>query len=47
MYVVDGIPFSGDMSSINPADIESMTVLKMLQAGTFMEPVMAINGVIP
>ena len=28
LYVVDGIPFSGDMSSINPADIESMTVFK-------------------
>ena len=28
LYVVDGIPFSGDMNNINPADIESMTVLK-------------------
>jgi len=28
LYVVDGIPFEGDMNNINPADIESMTVLK-------------------
>ena len=45
LYVVDGIPFSGDRSSINPADIESMTVLKMLQPSPFMEPVVQ-NGVI-
>ena len=24
LYVVDGIPFSGDMIAINPADIESI-----------------------
>ena len=28
LYVVDGIPFEGDMNNINPSDIESMTVLK-------------------
>lgn len=28
LYVVDGIPFDGDISSINTQDIESMTVLK-------------------
>ena len=28
LYVVDGIPYSGNMNNINPADIESMTVLK-------------------
>jgi len=28
LYVVDGVPFDGDLSSINPSDIESMTVLK-------------------
>ena len=28
LYVVDGIPYSGDMNNINPSDIESMTVLK-------------------
>jgi len=28
LIVVDGAPFSGNMNSINPGDIESMTVLK-------------------
>ena len=28
LYVVDGVPFSGDMNNINPADIESITVQK-------------------
>ena len=28
LYVVDGVPYSGDLNNINPADIESMTVLK-------------------
>jgi TonB-linked SusC/RagA family outer membrane protein len=28
LYLVDGIPFDGDMSSINTHDIESVTVLK-------------------
>lgn len=28
LYVVDGVPFGGSISSINPSDIESMTVLK-------------------
>lgn len=28
LYVVDGVPFDGDLSAINPADIESTTVLK-------------------
>ncbi len=28
LYVVDGVPYGGDVASINPADIESMTVLK-------------------
>ncbi len=28
LYVVDGVPFDGDISSINPQDIESTTVLK-------------------
>jgi len=28
LYVVDGIPFDGDIASINPQDIESFTVLK-------------------
>lgn len=28
LFVVDGVPFDGDLSSINPSDIESMVVLK-------------------
>lgn len=28
LYVVDGIPFEGDINDLNPADIESMSVLK-------------------
>jgi TonB-linked SusC/RagA family outer membrane protein len=28
LYIVDGTPFFGNVSSINPADIESMSVLK-------------------
>lgn len=28
MIVVDGTPYSGDLSSINSMDIENMTVLK-------------------
>ena len=28
LYVVDGVPFDGNISSINPADIETMNVLK-------------------
>lgn len=33
LYVVDGIPYDGDVVSINPNDIESMTVLKDASAG--------------
>lgn len=28
LYVVDGVPFDGNLNSINPSDIESMTILK-------------------
>ena len=28
LYIVDGVPYSGDLNNLNPADIESMTVLK-------------------
>ena len=28
LYVVDGVPYSGDLNNINPADIESVTVQK-------------------
>ena len=33
LYVVDGVPYSGNISAINPNDIESMTVLKDASAG--------------
>ena len=33
LYVVDGVPFDGSLSSINPSDIESMTILKDASAG--------------
>ena len=28
LWVVDGVPYEGDLNNINPSDIESMTVLK-------------------
>src|SRR5699024_8701313 len=28
LYVIDGVPFSGNLNDLNPNDIESMTVLK-------------------
>src|SRR5690606_27157382 len=28
LYVLDGVPFNGDLTTINPGDIESTTVLK-------------------
>lgn len=33
LYVVDGIPYSGDIASISPNDIETITVLKDAAAG--------------
>ena len=33
LYVVDGIPFDGNLNSINPGDIETMTILKDASAG--------------
>ena len=45
LYVVDGAPFSSDISSINPADIEAMTVLKDA-AATSIYGARGANGVI-
>jgi len=28
LYVIDGMPYDGDLNNLNPSDIESMTVLK-------------------
>ncbi len=33
LYVVDGVPFDGNLNSISPGDIESMTILKDASAG--------------
>ena len=33
LLVVDGVPFDGDLNSINSSDIESMSVLKDASAG--------------
>lgn len=45
LYVVDGVPFDGDISSINVSDIESMTVLKDA-ASAALYGSRAANGVI-
>lgn len=45
LYVVDGIPFDGDLSSINTADIESITVLKDA-ASTALYGARGANGII-
>lgn len=45
LYVVDGIPYDGALSSINPADIESMTVLKDASAGA-LYGARGANGVV-
>lgn len=45
LYVVDGVPFSGSIASINPEDIESTTVLKDASA-TAIYGARGANGVI-
>ena len=45
LYVVDGIPFDGTLNSINPNDIESLTVLKDASASA-LYGARAANGVI-
>ena len=45
LYVVDGIPFDGNLASINPNDIESMTVLKDASASA-LYGARAANGVV-
>lgn len=45
LYVVDGVPFDGDLSSINTADIESITVLKDA-ASTALYGARGANGII-
>ena len=45
LYVVDGVPYGGSISSINPQDIESMTVLKDASASA-LYGARAANGVV-
>ena len=45
LYVVDGVPFDGDLSSINTSDIKSMTVLKDA-ASTALYGARGANGII-
>ena len=45
LYVVDGIPFDGNLSSINPNDIENLSVLKDASAAA-LYGARAANGVI-
>ncbi|NLR61058.1 SusC/RagA family TonB-linked outer membrane protein [Chitinophaga polysaccharea] len=45
LYVIDGVPFAGNVTDINPADIESVSVLKDAAAGALYGN-KASNGVI-
>lgn len=45
LYVVDGMPFDGDVASLNTADVESMTVLKDAAAAA-LYGARGANGVI-
>jgi TonB-linked SusC/RagA family outer membrane protein len=45
LYIVDGVPFTGDISTINTADVESLSVLKDA-ASTSLYGSKAANGVI-
>lgn len=45
LYVVDGMPFNGEINSINPSDIESLTVLKDASS-TALYGNKAANGVV-
>ena len=45
LYVVDGAPFDGSIASINPSDIETITVLKDASAGA-LYGARGANGVV-
>ena len=45
LYVVDGAPYNGSMSSLNPADIESISILKDASASA-LYGARAANGVV-
>lgn len=45
LYVVDGVPYDGNISAINPNDIESMTIIKDASAGA-LYGARGANGVV-
>lgn len=45
LYVVDGVPYDGNLNAINPSDIESMSVLKDASAGA-LYGARGANGVV-
>ena len=45
LYVVDGMPYEGDLASINPTDVQNITVLKDAAASSIYGA-RAANGVI-
>ena len=45
LYVVDGMPYDGSLNTINPSDIESMTILKDAAASSLYGS-RAANGVV-
>jgi TonB-linked SusC/RagA family outer membrane protein len=45
LYVVDGIPYNGNISAINPGDIETITLLKDASAGA-LYGARGANGVV-
>ena len=45
LYVVDGIPYDGNINAINPNDIESMTIIKDASAGA-LYGARGANGVV-
>lgn len=45
LYVIDGVPYSGDLNMLNTSDIETLTVLKDA-ASTALYGARGANGVI-
>ena len=45
LYIVDGMPYDGDLNQINPSDIDAMTILKDA-AATSLYGSRAANGVV-
>ena len=45
LYVVDGVPYDGNINAINPNDIESMTIIKDASAGA-LYGARGANGVV-